>query len=276
MGAVLGSLVDSGYGVAYRVLDSQFFGLAQRRKRVFIVGHLGGVRRAGAVLFDGESMSRDSPPSRETLENATYETSPSLRASGVSSERVGDTRGQDCVVAQTLKADTGRLHIESDYVVATAFRTSGNCGATEQGDKTAALNRATDPTQNIVAMTLNAKNGKRYDAESEMFATGADCYNGSITGDVSATLGTPGSSVSASGPTLIQRQGVRRLMPIECERLQGFPDNWTAGFSDSARYRMLGNAVSVPVIEWIGRRIVECHLQQEQHHGRTERSEPVA
>lgn len=52
------------------------------------------------------------------------------------------------------------------------------------------------------------------------------------------------------------QQGVRRLMPIECERLQGFPDNWIAG-SDSARYRMLGNAVSVPVIEWIARRIKE-------------------
>lgn len=66
---------------------------------------------------------------------------------------------------------------------------------------------------------------KRYDAESETFVA--------------------------------HRLGVRRLMPIECERLQGFPDGWTAGFSDSARYRMLGNAVSVPVAEWIGRRIIE-------------------
>lgn len=48
---------------------------------------------------------------------------------------------------------------------------------------------------------------------------------------------------------------VRRLTPTECERLQGFPDGWTEGHSDSARYRMLGNAVCVPVAEWIGRRI---------------------
>ena len=49
---------------------------------------------------------------------------------------------------------------------------------------------------------------------------------------------------------------VRRLTPTECERLQGFPDGWTEGQSDSARYRQLGNAVCVPVAEWIGRRIV--------------------
>jgi DNA (cytosine-5)-methyltransferase 1 len=53
--------------------------------------------------------------------------------------------------------------------------------------------------------------------------------------------------------------GVRRLTPTECERLQGFPDGWTADQSDSARYRQLGNAVAVPVIEWIARRIVEVH-----------------
>ena len=49
---------------------------------------------------------------------------------------------------------------------------------------------------------------------------------------------------------------VRRLTPIECERLQGFPDNWTEGQSDSARYRQMGNAVAVPVVEWIMERLV--------------------
>ncbi len=51
--------------------------------------------------------------------------------------------------------------------------------------------------------------------------------------------------------------GVRRLTPVEHERLQGFPDGWTAGQSDGKRYRQLGNAVAVPVAEWLGRRIVE-------------------
>jgi DNA (cytosine-5)-methyltransferase 1 len=51
-------------------------------------------------------------------------------------------------------------------------------------------------------------------------------------------------------------QGVRRLTPTECERLQGFPDGWTGGFADSTRYKMLGNAVTVSVIRWLGKRIM--------------------
>ena len=51
---------------------------------------------------------------------------------------------------------------------------------------------------------------------------------------------------------------VRRLTPTECERLQGFPDGWTAGFADTVRYRMLGNAVAVPCAEWIARQIIDA------------------
>jgi len=65
------------------------------------------------------------------------------------------------------------------------------------------------------------------------------------------------SAISQPLNTLGQMMvGIRRLTPVECERLQGFPDGWTEPESDSARYRMLGNAVTVPVAEWIGRRIV--------------------
>ena len=50
---------------------------------------------------------------------------------------------------------------------------------------------------------------------------------------------------------------VRRLTPLECERLQGFPDGWTDAQADSHRYKQMGNAVAVPVVEWIMRRLVE-------------------
>jgi len=63
-GAFLGGLGELGYGFAYRVLDAQYFGVAQRRKRVFVVGYLGDWRPAAAVLFERESLSGDSPPSR--------------------------------------------------------------------------------------------------------------------------------------------------------------------------------------------------------------------
>jgi DNA (cytosine-5)-methyltransferase 1 len=93
-------------------------------------------------------------------------------------------------------------------------------------------------------------------------AIGTDCYNGAITGDVAATLGTPGSSVNASGPTVMQSTAVRRLTPTECERLQGFPDGYTnipwrkkTESPDGPRYKALGNSMAVPVMRWIGERI---------------------
>jgi site-specific DNA-cytosine methylase len=57
--------------------------------------------------------------------------------------------------------------------------------------------------------------------------------------------------------TVIALPGVRRLTPVECERLQGFPDDWTAGQSDSTRYKQMGNAVAVPVVEWIIQNIID-------------------
>ena len=70
------------------------------------------------------------------------------------------------------------------------------------------------------------------------------------------SLNNPGKGGRAQERCIAQGMVVRRLTPTECERLQGFPDGWTEGVSDSARYRMLGNAVTVNVAEWIARRIV--------------------
>ena len=98
-GAFLGGLAQLGYGFAYRVLDAQYFGVAQRRRRVFVVGHLGDWRAAAAVLFEREGLRRDTPPSREAGQGATHDVAPCIGASGRGFERGGDTRGQDPVVA---------------------------------------------------------------------------------------------------------------------------------------------------------------------------------
>ena len=78
-----------------------------------------------------------------------------------------------------------------------------------------------------------------------------------VQGDTMNTLtsrmGTGGNNVSG----VATATNVRRLTPIECERLQGFPDDWTAGQSDSTRYKQMGNAVAVPVVEWIVQKIVD-------------------
>ena len=106
---------------------------------------------------------------------------------------------------------------------------------------------------NIVAQTVTQP-------VAQPVAVGTDCYNGQITGDVAATMGTPGSSVNASGPTVMQAMQVRRLTPVECERLQGFPDNYTnikPNCPDGPRYKALGNSWAVPVVRWIGERIAQ-------------------
>ena len=267
MGTVLGTLGQLGYRWAYRVLDAQFFGVAQRRRRVFIVASAGDRPHPAEVLFDAESLSRH-PPSREearpdvagTIDAGTgvrrgagqnpgtivsHEVAPCIQ------ERDAKGADSDCtkaLVTHTLRAEghdasedgTGR----GTPIVPVAYRTSGNCGVMEQGDRTAALNTATDPNQQIIAYQCQ----------------------GSNVGPMGAIR--RGNGNETGGVPFVRQAGdmaVRRLTPRECERLQGFPDDWTrygadgTEISDSARYRMLGNAVAVPVAEWIGKRLTEAN-----------------
>jgi len=98
-------------------------------------------------------------------------------------------------------------------------------------------------------------------------AVGADTYNGAITGDVAATMGTQSGDGVSSGPSVLQAMRVRRLLPEECEKLQGFEPGYTAipwrgkpadQCPDGPRYKALGNSWAVPVVSWIGRRIQEA------------------
>jgi len=117
-----------------------------------------------------------------------------------------------------------------------------------------------------MTQTLQAKNPMAV-------AVGTDLYNGAITGDVAATMSTHGSDFGGSGPTVMQSMAVRRLTPKECERLQGFPDNYTdikpkgKATPDGPRYKALGNSMAVPVMAWIGKRIQEvdaiCQTQKQ-------------
>ncbi len=85
-------------------------------------------------------------------------------------------------------------------------------------------------------------------------AQNVDDYETWIQGGVVPTLNAFDNG-DTRATTLIGSKTVRRLTPVECERLQGFPDNWTAVGSDSQRYKQMGNAVTVNVIEWIGNRL---------------------
>ena len=91
-----------------------------------------------------------------------------------------------------------------------------------------------------------------------MEVAGLDCRNGNENGDICGTLqhGTSGNSLNSIHPVRTG-QLIRRLTPMECERLQGFPDGWTdlPGASDSARYKALGNSVAIPCVDFVLRGI---------------------
>lgn len=217
LAVILSGLERIGYRWAYRTLDARYFGLAQRRERVFIIASLGNWGCA-EVLFERESLCWDSAPSRETWKRVTGTLSARSEAGG----GPGSDFEIGVGLSKTLKAQSNCKHRED--------------------------------SETYVAMALNAPGGgRRYDAESER--TRADGRNFEAQEEVSYALTNPGSGGRTHSRQIATQSCVRRLTPTECERLQGFPDGWTEGFSDSVRYRMLGNAVAVPVAEWIAKRI---------------------
>ncbi len=247
MGAVLGPLAELGYGFAYRVLDAQYFGVPQRRRRVFIVGCLGDDDGACQVLLDLQSLRGDPTPRRETPQTAAA-------SSGASAHRRG---GVAPSISQSLTAHHGRHDHTTDTYVSTyriatrphAAHEAERWQVTEVASTLNPWNMLRDPPPHVVTCLTGTRN-------HALRAEGADAS------EDGTGRGTPITCVAAAPDTTLGPESsviidaVRRLTPRECERLQGFPDDWTAGESDAQRYRQLGNAVCVPVAEWIAKRLV--------------------
>jgi DNA (cytosine-5)-methyltransferase 1 len=231
-GSFLGAMGQLGYGFAYRVLDAQYFGVAQRRRRVFVVGYLGDWRRAAAVLFERESLSGHPAPSREARQD----------------------------LAQCLTAGVGKRYDPETETLPVAF---GWQNSASQGDSvsehvTPTLDKSKTPA---VCAPLNTQLGLR----------GADTSNTSREGVGIGNNGDPSFTLQAAhSHAVISTLAVRRLTPRECERLQGFPDDYTLTphrgkpAADGPRYKALGNSMAVPVMAFIGRRI---QLVEEMTHG---------
>jgi DNA (cytosine-5)-methyltransferase 1 len=229
---IVGSLVELGYGVVWRVLDAQYFGVAQRRRRVFIVGHSGGVPRP-EVLAVAEGCQGGSPPSREQGER----TSPTLAARVGGGGGLGTDHDLDGgLIVPTLTKDSGRVG-NTDFninggLIAFNWQTGGDGRLGARSEYTDALHVGQTPA---IAFAQNQRDEVR---------------------DLGDRAGALAAEPGVKQQTYVgHRSTVRRLTPLECERLQGFPDRWTAGQSDTQRYRQLGNAVAVPVVEWISRRL---------------------
>jgi DNA (cytosine-5)-methyltransferase 1 len=253
-GAVLGSLAERGYGFAWRILDSQYFNVPQRRRRVFIVGCLGDPARAASVLFEPESCDGDSAPSREAGRGVA-----ALTANGVGTCGADDNHGQ----AGHLIPEPYTVDWQAGSSGDTSFRGKARSwivdkpgrsrSLTAQRTLAVAFHQIQDPITEVeLSPALGAKT-------SGMGVAFSENQRGEVLEtEISHQLTTGGGKPGQGYPAVRQDMQVRRLTPLECERLQGFPDGWTDSLSDSARYRTLGNAVAVPVAEWIARRIKEA------------------
>lgn len=202
--AFVSALDELGYGLAWAVLDAQWFGVPQRRQRLFLVGRLGDWRGPGAVLFEPGRVCRNPPARRSKREG-----NPSP-AEG----RAGAGSGPDvCPMMTSSGAGFARVDGRAEH----------DCGTL-----------VVQP--NEVSATL--------------------CASG-------AGMSRPSAQGSQEGFCVVDGPLPRRLTPVECERLMGFPDGWTdvrfqgKPARDTLRYRALGNSMAVPVMRWLAEGIRE-------------------
>lgn len=235
-GTFLGGLGQLGYGFAYRVLDAQYVrtdgyphAVPQRRRRVFVVGHIGSWQRAAAVLFDSESLRGNPPPRREA--------------------------GKDVAGTFTSRAKSGGWSSDVDLALITIGGGFDVClpinmqAATKCGDKSPnmlGIGNDGDP-----APTMGAN-----DKHAVAFKIRGGCEGGGK-GYLGSEESTFTLSTTHDQDVFTPHMQVRRLTPRECERLQAFPDDYTniPGASDTTRYKALGNSMAVNVMQVIGQRI---------------------
>jgi DNA (cytosine-5)-methyltransferase 1 len=335
-GSFLGALAELGYGFAYRVLDAQYFGVPQRRRRVFVVGCLGDWEAPAKVLLEREGLLRNPAPSRKTGKEVTGFAPSSFGNYG---EGVGTLRrdGGDLGGGSETLVTTNRMVAFGEY---SDDGTASTLKARDYKDATDLIVYETHPADSRVkemgdvCQTVTsrwgtgggnvpiaiqdvsgrkkAQNGRGWNDEGVMYTLDAAATQGvaySIREDAKANnfSATPlevtpalqalrpsvqshhaqtfiaqsfnvnarpdemklevevsGTLTASQNSGLFKDRAVRRLTPTECERLQGFPDNYTnipwrgkPDSPDAPRYKAMGNSMAVPVMKWIGNRIQE-------------------
>ena len=309
--------IADAYGIAYRVLDAQYVrtrrsrrAVPQRRRRVFVVGYLGDWRRAAAVLFDAESLRRDPPPRREAGQGVA----PTISARPTGGGGLGTDFDLDggviCAdVNPTLNAHFGEKQgLEDQHV-------NGGCGMfvaevapTLRGEGFDATDDGTGKGTPIIPVLFDSKGSQvqtdetsaaptlraMTHAESHQNGGGqlAVAFQDRTRGDDGRGYDRPppiseevvGTLETVKHWNVATPWAVRRLTPVECERLMDFPDGFTRIpyrgkpadlCPDGPRYKALGNSWAVNVAEWVGERIAEVDTwgpapQQERTHAASE------
>lgn len=277
--------------IAWIVKDAQYFGVAQRRKRVFVVASARKGFDPGQVLFESEGVRRDTPPSREPQTAVAALTARGVGTCGADDNQAqaghllafgGGNTGGNIDVAACLTAKGQRIDFEVETFAVhgtqdpdtnlelahTLGRNHGQenaCIAFSYKDHGADASEDLSPTLRAGNSDNSNANGGQPPAIAYAFkpGQGAKARGIGFAEEQSPTLTSANSGTNLT-PAVMHGVSVRRLMPVECERLQGFPDNHTqiswrgkeaTECPDGPRYRAIGNSMAVPVMRWIGERI---------------------
>ena len=322
-GSFLGALVELGYGFAYRILDAQYFGVPQRRRRVFVVACLGDWRAAAEVLSLGEGLRRYLASGGKKRKGVAADAESGVEAGSIlwsgsdqaNAERVVDKAG-------TLNCDQGQRGVFICPIGEQPFTASSFAQyAPGVGTVRASGGDLGGGSETLLTQPVPFRKSKRAqsvtDNETLVLANSSNTLNNFDLGDtrtthavayVAPTIGASGPPYSRTGnerveaealaitfqpgnlrrdagadpsttttttlkasagdqmPHIATAMAVRRLTPVECERLQGFPDNWSRiswkgkpeeDCPDGPRYKACGNSMAVPCMFWIGNRIAE-------------------
>ena len=291
-----GCILGNGWSIAWRVLDAQFYGVPQRRRRIALVADFGG-HSAPEILFVRKSLSRDtdeSQPKGQTItgdvtnstgaydcfsiENHPSDSRVDIDESGkvqTLTSRMG-TGGGNVPMVMECYSKSKRAQSTTDFETWKRSGVSNTINTFDQGDT-----RATDAIvhamqaigkykQSEVGSSLKRRD---YKDATDLVCAAVDCRNFSENPNINGTLqakSTVGSSLNLNN-VVRTNYIVRRLTPLECERLQGFPDGWTdigeyidsngkkKQSSDAARYKALGNSIAIPPWKWVLKRLCACY-----------------
>ena len=251
---ILGILSDLGYIVEWELLNSKNYGVPQSRERVYIVGHLRGQSRPKVFSFrEGNGVSKTSRKKERKRSSQISSTITSNYKRGTHAmgeqyilepkeltknlgqgQRVYSTNGASVSIKALGGGQGGKTGL---YKI---VKRNGRVKKDQQNASTLTGGARGDGNHSytdwIVQPTITpsrknkSQNGRRFkDNEEPMFTLTQNDVHG----------------------VMLNETQIRRLTPIECERLQGFPDNWTEGLSDTQRYKCMGNAVTTNVVEWV-------------------------
>ena len=314
----VGCIMGRGYSISWRVLDAQFWGVPQRRRRIALVADFGG-QSASEILFVREGVSGHSEQGKSKGKEASTDVARGVGSDdckciafepGIASREGGHIYENVC---GTLRANAGDNHPTvayqpvvydargngdgktvctitgdhcnrvTDYTPVIAIDQGGKSQANVQEDLSPTLTCTHggepavcywDGTQTAGTLTANNDSGQQRMPDKENFncviAKAVDCRNCTESDINNALLANAAHSLNGNNVVRC-KYIVRRLTPMECERLQGYPDGWTdirewvdsngkkRQTSDASRYKALGNSIALPPWKWVLKRLCACY-----------------